>query len=552
MKQPTVIQLPLRKIRHRLIERVFAVPKLQREFVWDGPRAADLLDSIYQHMPIGALLVWQTDKRNYDLLRQSLHILPPFNNGSRYGWFLIDGQQRLSVLHQAFEGGEKENSNGRAVDFGRLCYVLHRDTEENEVIYFTYRKPVHRKFVPVQNILAHDWRRRHRDFSLAEIARLEKCRRRLLEYRVPIVLVHSDELDEVREVFLRINSGGMKISAADRAFARASTVDLRDLAHELRAGINAAFHNLDFTTILQGLAFVTPGRDPDLGQRALESTINWWERKVDGDGAKSEFFALWRRYRIAFGKAVDYLYANFSVLTPDFLPSDNMLASLAVFFFHHPAAPSARQRREIRKWFWATGIGQRYSGRGYRQNLLADVKFFKRLARGGARFSFDERADPMDIVRTEYGQSSSIASAFLCLLVRQDPCYIANGQSIRYGQDVSAPNRGDRHHIFPRALLAHYRFSHREYNSLVNICLICHEENVRFGMKRPDTYLDPFWRKRHFRRAMKSHLIPYKQDSGLQTPGVRRAYAQFKASRLKLICTAFEKEAGMRLFRRGK
>lgn len=553
MLQPSVIELPIRKLRHRLLERVFAVPKLQREFVWDGPRAADLLDSIYQHMPIGALLVWQTDKRNYDLLRQSLHILPPFHTGSRHGWFLIDGQQRLSVIHLAFEGGTHENSNGREVDFGRLCFILDPDeVDDDEPVFFAYRKPVHRKFVPVQHILAHDWRRRLKDHLVPELKRIERCRRKLLDYRLPVVMVHSDDLSEVREVFLRINSGGMKISAADRAFARASTVDLRDLAHELRAGLSRAFDNLDFNVILQGLAFVTPGRELDLGQRALESTIRHWERKIDGDGAESEFFSLWRRYRTAFGKAVDYLHANFCVLTPGFLPSDYMLATLAVFFFHHRAAPSTRQRREIRKWFWATGVGQRYSGRGYHQNLMADVRFFKRLAKGAARFSFADLADPADILRTEYGQNSSVASAFYCLLVLQDPCYIENGESICYGQSVSPPNRGDRHHIFPRALLAQYGFRHRDYNSLVNICLICHEENINFGMKRPNVYLEPYWHKRHFKRAMKSHLIPYKSDSGLRTVGVRRAYAQFRARRLQLICAAFEKEAGIRLFRRGK
>jgi hypothetical protein len=429
MNQPSLIELSLRKIRHRLVERVFAVPKLQREFVWDGPKAAELLDSIYQHMPIGVLLVWQTGKNNYDLLRQALHILPPFDTQSSYGWFLIDGQQRLSVLHHAFEGGSKQNASGRTVDFGRLSFVLHPDDDEEEFVAFTYRKPLHRKFVSVQDILAHDWQRRHKGYSVAELSKIAKCRERLLRYRVPFVLVQSDELEVVREIFLRINSGGMKIGAADRAFARASSIDLRDLAHELRAGINAAFGGLDFGTILQGLVFLTPKREPDLGQRALESTINWWERRISEDGAESEFFSLWRRYRIAFGKAVDYLQANFSVLTPDYLPSDNMLVALAVFFFHHPAAANTRQRREIRKWFWSTGTGQRYSGGGYRQNLIADVGFFRKLAHSRATFHFDDLTDPLDVLKTEYGQSSSIASTFMCLLVQKDPTYVENGQS---------------------------------------------------------------------------------------------------------------------------
>ena len=40
----------------RLLQHVdegrFAIPRLQREFVWDGPKAAKLLDSILSGMPV--------------------------------------------------------------------------------------------------------------------------------------------------------------------------------------------------------------------------------------------------------------------------------------------------------------------------------------------------------------------------------------------------------------------------------------------------------------------------------------------------------------------
>lgn len=42
MKAPQLQQLSIRTLHQRLAERVFAVPKLQREFVWDGRKAATL------------------------------------------------------------------------------------------------------------------------------------------------------------------------------------------------------------------------------------------------------------------------------------------------------------------------------------------------------------------------------------------------------------------------------------------------------------------------------------------------------------------------------
>ncbi|MFZ3277044.1 MAG: hypothetical protein WA182_09075, partial [Candidatus Sulfotelmatobacter sp.] len=43
---------------------------------------------------------------------------------------------------------------------------------------------------------------------------------------------------------------------------------------------------------------------------------------------------------------------------------------------YHPGQPNKQQAIEIRKWFWATGVAQRYSGRGYHQNIVADAKLF--------------------------------------------------------------------------------------------------------------------------------------------------------------------------------
>lgn len=542
--------LRIHQLHDRLADRVFAVPKLQREFVWNGPRAAALLDSIYRNMPIGALLCWETGPRNYDLLRQNLNILPPFNTASSYCWFLIDGQQRLSVLHECVAGGIKTNSSGQDIDFGRLCFDLHPDDDEEQAMRFAYRKPIERKFLPIQDILAGNWRRRLRHYPQYLLNKVADCRDRVRQYSVPIVVVHSKDIEEVREVFIRINAQGMKISSADRAFARASSIDLRHLAHELRAGINRDFQNVDFNTILQGFSFVTHERELDVGQRALESTIAWWERRIEQDGKESNFYERWKRYRIAFGKAVDYLCATFQVLDAGFLPSENMLTTLSVFFCNHPAAPTSRQRKEIRKWFWATAVGQRYSGRGYRQNLLADVSFFKRLGgTGHAVLRFAERIDRTDISRSEYGQNSSLNAAYYCLLLAQNPRYITNGEPIRYDLDKCRANRGDRHHLFPKQLLANSGLTHRDYNSICNICLIPAEENQGFGMRHPMSYLDEVRRKKHFKRAMKSHLIPYQSDSGLWSRGARAAYAHFRRHRLDVICREFNRIAGMRLFK---
>jgi hypothetical protein len=459
----------------------------------------------------------------------------------------------ISVLHEAYAGGTRTNASGTEVDFGRVCFVLEHNSEDEDCPDFVYRKPISREYISVQDILSAHWRQRFKGYPKYLLNQIQDCRNRILGYQVPLLVIHSNDLEEVRSVFLRINSQGMTISSADRAFARASKVDLRDLAHELRAGINNQFQDVDFTAILQGFAFATEERELDVGQRALEATIAWWERQIGHDGKESKFYDRWRKYRLAFGMAVDYLQANFNVLHSGFLPSVNMLATLSVFFFHHSAAPNTRQRSEIRKWFWATGVGLRYSGRGYRQNVMGDVRFFRRLAASpGAKFKFADLVDPNDLSRQEYMKHSGLTSAFYCLLACQQPRYIVNGQPIPATVYASRANRRDRHHIFPRQLLANFGFNHRDYNSICNICFIAARENQAFGMKRPDSYLAEYMQKKHFARAMRSHLIPYDSDSGLRTKGVRKAYSQFRRRRLREICRAFEKQATIKLFRKSR
>ena len=73
------------------------------------------------------------------------------------------------------------------------------------------------------------------------------------------------------------------------------------------------------------------------------------------------------------------------------------------------------------------------------------------------------------------------------------------------------------------------------------------------GSKLPHTYLAVYREngRKHFSRDMRSHLIPVGKDGGVWERGVVRAFKQFRAERLALICRAFEKEAGMKLFRNG-
>ncbi len=97
MKKIYTKSYKLSQVRGLVDDGLFAVPELQREFVWTSRKACELLDSLYRNYPIGTLLVWKTGRRNENQLRSQLHILPQFNPSNSHIWFLIDGQ--LDQLH---------------------------------------------------------------------------------------------------------------------------------------------------------------------------------------------------------------------------------------------------------------------------------------------------------------------------------------------------------------------------------------------------------------------------------------------------------------------
>lgn len=556
LKPPTLDKERIQSLRGHLLARRFAVPKLQRNFVWNPGHAAKLLDSICKNMPIGSLFLWEMDRKSANLIRQSAEVLPFFDTAHKHIWFVIDGQQRLSVIHQAFEAQVRKNDAGLDIDFGRLCFALKPDPEQEKPPRVVYRKPVDGQFVPIHDILAPDWKRRMASQPRKFMAKIRDCRQRLLNYPIPVVMVRSATVDEIGEVFIRLNSQGMRITSADRAIALMGKLDVRSMAHELRQRVRDEVFALGgIDPILMGFNLIAERPQLDGDPPKLELMARRWSRRIENDGdEKRRFRKLWYKYQKAFLLAVDYLRHRFWVHNESYLPSANMLATLAVFFFHHPGQPRRHQAAEIRKWFWATGVAQRYSGRGYHRNIVADALLFESLAQGAnRRFVFRDRLDPvLDIQSAEYASRSARTRTFFCLLASLKPQYLKTGMSIPLGQRViSHANRKHRHHVFPQAQLKKH-FHARVYNSLCNICFLVAEDHKTIGMRLPRYYLNDYREagRKQFRRVMRSHLIPVGDDRGVWERGVVRAFKKFRQERLVLICAEFEKAAGIKLFRR--
>lgn len=556
MKPPKLGKLKIRRLHEQLLGRQFAIPKLQRNFVWDSGRAAKLLDSICRDMPIGSLFLWEMDRRSANLIRQSAEVLPSFNTAHKNIWFVIDGQQRLSVIYQAFEAQERQNDAGRRIDFSRLCFVVNPkgpDIDEQRVVY---RKPAGRELVPVRDILANNWKRRMPSKAKGFLARVGAFRERVLNYPVPTVTVQGATLDEIGEVFIRVNSQGMRITSADRAIALMGKLDVRLMAEELRLKVReSGFALMGVESILMGFNLIAEEPRADGDPPKLDAMARRWSKRIDKDSAaQDQFKKVWHKYQHSYLAAIDYLRKRFPVHDESYLPSVNMLSTLSVFFYHHAGQPNGYQSSELRKWFWATGVAERYTGRGYHRNIVADAKLFAALGRGvRRRFVFRDLLDPiLDIQGAEYTSRSARTRAFFCLLSAREPRYLENGEEISLEQGVlSHANLRNRHHIFPQGRLRQH-FPARTYNSLCNICFLVSRDNQKIGMRLPRYYLENYRDsgRARFKRVMRSHLIPVADDSGIWDRGLVGAFKKFQKNRLGVICAEFERVAGIRLFRK--
>jgi uncharacterized protein with ParB-like and HNH nuclease domain len=70
-------QMPsIRIIKKQFDKRVYALPELQREFVWNAKKACELLNSIYLGLPIGSAMIWEAERGSFSDIKRNLSILP--------------------------------------------------------------------------------------------------------------------------------------------------------------------------------------------------------------------------------------------------------------------------------------------------------------------------------------------------------------------------------------------------------------------------------------------------------------------------------------------
>lgn len=245
----------------RISNGEYAIPAIQREFVWSIEQIEALFDSLMQGFPISSFLFWEVDKENIEKFKFYKFIKNYHNKNNRYNEYyddidrdkiiaILDGQQRLTSLYIALKGSyaiktpykneylEKElyfnllsgqtqkNSTSEKYEF-RFLTADEAQKYNEQKIEGGQEEGVIKKFFKVKEIF--DLEKSSQATKIAnkffsemgvnfEIAQDNLTDLYNLIHEEKVINFHleqSRDLDKVLQIFVRINSGGTKLSHSD-------------------------------------------------------------------------------------------------------------------------------------------------------------------------------------------------------------------------------------------------------------------------------------------------------------------------------------------------
>lgn len=351
--RPSAETFPLDDLVERAREGRIRVPRFQRGLRWTRRDVVQLFDSVLKGYPVGSLLFWERDAPAETVTLGPISIEAP----AGVAFYVVDGQQRITALAAALSG-----INGHDAQFQE--FQVGYDLATGEFVGSSAHAA--ETYIPasvlfdLSALLAWFRDRPALADSFDDAAAVAKT---LRDLRIPAYVVHEDDEEVLRTIFDRMNNSGKKLTrgevfaALHRPSDRSGEVTLRSVAESLEA--RTGFGLLDDGITMQ---VILARRGPDV-MREIRNEFKPDARGRDSfAAAESEADA----YRLGADAAV--LAARFAQRVAQvphlaLLPYQYLLVTLTRFFAHHPA-PSPRNVRLLRRFFWRAVVNGPTLGRG--------------------------------------------------------------------------------------------------------------------------------------------------------------------------------------------
>lgn len=512
-----------------------AIPEIQRPFVWDSTKVRDLVDSLYNGYPTGYLITW----KNPDVRIKG--------GGTAQGkTVLIDGQQRVTALMAALSGLPVLNEDyeskrikiafnplydGEDTPFAVLTPVIEKDSRWISDIADLF-KPDFDSWTFVNNYL-----QKNPGCDPKTVNSRITDIKSISAHQLGCIVINADcSIDEVTEIFIRINSKGAVLSQADFAMSKIAADETHG-GSMLRKAIDYYCH----LAVKPAFWSTVSTKDPEYMASEYAPETEWLKNDKDdiydpdyNDMLRVAFMHMFRRGKLAdlvallsgrdfetreyrseiadesFAKLRDGILrfmkkGNFQDFTTALRGAGFSAASLisskgAVNFAYNlyltlredPSIPPTDVKRWVQRWYVASVLTGRYSGSSETRmdrdiRMIAERGFipvYDEIVASQLSDTFWEVTLPQQLNTT-----STRTGGWLIYLASQ--VRAADNTLFTSGFKVSdiISNIGDIHHIFPKAYLREsIDAPQRLYNQVANYTYLEKRINIAIGKQNPGSY----------------------------------------------------------------
>lgn len=507
-----------------VLEKVHAgrvvLPEFQRDFVWPQSAVIKLMTSIFNGYPIGSLLLMENNGAySYRVIDGAPD---ETERDSKDLDLILDGQQRITSSYRAFYGTlDKAAKNSGRYYFKYKDYVKMRlegespDGSSIEDLFEFIRPTKVRKslktlaseistgLLPLDIILQErdgynyaKWLGQY-NFSEAQGSqeKYEKLSSISSEFQVGFVervtgyqvnyekITRETNADVICTIFETINTTGVKLTVFDLLVAKCfkGGVNLRELledAVENRKWISRfdptgkEIATIQLPRILGQLIKKECKKGVLLALEASDIDRNWFTA-VEG-----------------LERALEALHTRFGALTPELIPSTDIITPLAVILVD--SRFNSKHFDLLEKWYWRSVFGQYFRGapetkiaRTLREILSADGWLGSGAIEPDAVSTYVFPTSSID----EATKNTTVYKGLMTLMISGNPNDIGLERTpLRNFPDSEVHD----HHIFPQKFLKDNGIKGVEANQILNRMPVWKTTNERISSYAPNVYLNDF------------------------------------------------------------
>jgi hypothetical protein len=556
---------PLEQVLGFIKSGQIAIPEIQRPFVWRPTQVRDLIDSLYMGYPTGYLIVSQSATMKLK------------NGGTSVGKkIMIDGQQRITALMTAIVGEEVVNEDFKKqrikIAFNPLA--LDEDEEKFKVQNSSVLKD--KRWIPdIATVFKPDFDSFEFVQNYCEINKevtpkeLNKVIMRLIDIKNRqigiIVLSNELSIDEVTEIFIRINSQGTKLNQADFAMSRMASNEAYG-GNTLRKAIEYFSHlaiapewyndmqkdnGFMLTPYAQKMAWLKNDKesiyDPDyddvlrvsfmcrFGRAKMKDLVALLEGR-NFETRENEEQISEETFKIMSESVLDYMnqfnFSNFvlAIKSAGFISSKLINSQMTLDFAYtlylllhkDSSIDKSKLKQYVLRWYVLSTLTGRYISS---PESVMDYDI-KRINERGFLSYFNE-IEPAELSKNFWEiqlpqrlESASVNSPYLNVFFAAQ---IFNGENALFSNGTKVGDLidlvGEVHHIFPRKYLIRNGINERnKYNQIANFTYLDPQVNKDISDSSPNEYFSAAYEKCREGESMFGNIADvYALNQNLQT-----------------------------------